>query len=235
MSYNDILFRLVIAILIGGIIGYEREYTNRPAGLRTHILVCISSAIVSMIQLNIIEDTSNMILRYPQLADALKADIGRLGAQLISGIGFLGMGTIIHNKGSVRGLTTAASIWVTACIGLSIGMGYYFLSFSSTVAVYIVVVLMKRVEFRLFERIRSVKLDIEYHTKGDLRSNLERYFRTKNIKTKEVVFNLGSGEERKPFRKCTYTILVSKRAKLNKIEQDINLFDEIIKATIRLF
>ena len=232
MSYYDILLRLGTAVLIGGIIGYEREYTNRPAGLRTHILVCIASTVVSIIQINIIQDTSNMILRHPELVDGLKADIGRLGAQVISGIGFLGMGTIIHDKGSVRGLTTAASIWVTACIGIAIGMGYYFLSFSSAIAVYAVVVLMKRVEIRFFERIKCVKLDLEYHTKGDLRFNLERYFRTKNIKIKEVIFNLGSGEENKPFRKCTYTILVSKHANLKKIEKDINSFDEIIKAKI---
>lgn len=233
MSHYEILLRLGVAILIGGILGYEREYTNRPAGLRTHILVCISSTVVSMIQLNIIEDTSNMILRYPQLADALKADIGRLGAQLISGIGFLGMGTIIHNKGLVRGLTTAASIWITACIGLAIGMGYYFLSFSSAAAVYSVVVLMKRVEINFFEKVKSVKVDIEYHTKGDLGENLERYFRRNNIMTKDVVYIVGSGEENKPFRKCTYTILVSKRARLQRIEKDINSFEEIIKATIR--
>jgi putative Mg2+ transporter-C (MgtC) family protein len=232
MSYYDILFKLSIAILIGGILGYEREYSNRPAGLRTHILVCIASTVVSMIQLGIIEDTSNMILQYPQLADALKADIGRLGAQLLSGIAFIGVGTIIHNRGSVKGLTTAASVWVTACIGLAVGMGYYFLSFATAAAVYIVVVLMKRVELKFFERIKTVKLDIEYYTKGDLRANLERYFRTKNIKTKEVVFNVGSGEEHKPFRRCTYTILVSKRANLLKIEKDINSLEEVIRAKI---
>lgn len=232
MSYYDILLKLSIAILIGGILGYEREYSNRPAGLRTHILVCIASTVVSMIQLGIIEDTSNIILKYPQLADALKADIGRLGAQVLSGIGFLGVGTIIHNKGSVKGLTTAASLWVTACIGLAVGMGYYFLSFSSAAAVYIVVVLMKRVEIRFFDRIRPVKLDIEYYTKGDLNTNLEKYFKTKNIKIKEVVFNVGSGEEHKPFRKCTYTVLVSKHANLPRIEKDINSFEEIIRAKI---
>jgi Uncharacterized membrane protein len=232
MNYYDVLLRLSIAIIVGGIIGYEREYTNRPAGLRTHILVCIASTVISIIQISIVNDTLSMILKHPELQDALKADIGRLSAQVISGIGFLGMGTIIRNKGSVRGLTTAASIWVTACIGIAVGMGYYFLSFSSTAAVYIVLVLMKRVELKFFERIRSVKLDIEYYTKGDLRANLDRYFGARNINTKEVVFNVGSGEEHKPFRKCTYTILVSKHANLRKIEKDVNSLDEVIKATI---
>lgn len=232
MNYYSILLRLGVAILIGGLLGYEREYKNRPAGLRTHILVCVGAAVISMIQMKIIDDTAKTILLHPEMAAALKADMGRLGAQVISGIGFLGVGTIIHDKGSVKGLTTAASIWVTACIGLAIGMGYYFLSFASAIGVLVVVVCMKNFESSFFGRIKAVKLDIEYHNKGDLNVELNRYFKAKNIKVKDEVFIIEKGLISTPFRKCSYTILVSKYANLPKIEEDLNKIEQIVKAKI---
>jgi putative Mg2+ transporter-C (MgtC) family protein len=136
MLIYDVAIRLILAVVVGGLIGYEREYKNRPAGFRTHILVCLGAAITSMIQLYSIQDTTNLILMHPELQNALKADIGRLGAQVITGVGFLGAGTIIHEKGSVKGLTTAASIWTVACIGLGVGLGYYTLTILSTICVY---------------------------------------------------------------------------------------------------
>ena len=132
MLAYEVAIRLVLAVVVGGLIGYEREAKNRPAGFRTHILVCLGAAVTSMIQLYSIQDTTNLILQHPELQNVLKADIGRLGAQVITGVGFLGAGTIIHEKGSVKGLTTAASIWTVACIGLAVGFGYYTLTILAT-------------------------------------------------------------------------------------------------------
>jgi putative Mg2+ transporter-C (MgtC) family protein len=148
----DIIIRLALCILAGGLIGYEREFKNRPAGFRTHILVCIGACIISMIQKFSLEETVRIINENPQLANALKADIGRLGAQVITGVGFLGAGTIIHDKGLVKGLTTAASIWVVACIGLAIGLGYYAISILSVISVFIVLVALKKFELWFTER-----------------------------------------------------------------------------------
>ena len=110
MSVYQVLIRLALAVVVGGLIGYEREFKNRPAGFRTHILVCLGAAITSMIQLYSIQETTNMILVHPELATAMKVDIGRLGAQVITGVGFLGAGTIIHDKGSIKGLTDRKSV-----------------------------------------------------------------------------------------------------------------------------
>lgn len=108
-----IVFRIVLAIIVGGVLGVERGRKNHPAGLRTYILVCLGAALVMM--------TNQFVyMRYQT------GDIVRLGAQVISGIGFLGAGTIIiTGKNQIKGLTTAASLWTAACSGLAIGVGFY--------------------------------------------------------------------------------------------------------------
>lgn len=114
INYFSIIVRLILAILCGGLIGYDRGKKRRPAGFRTHILVCIGSALVMITNQYIID-----VMHY-------NADPTRLGAQVISGIGFLGAGTIlITGKQQVKGLTTAAGLWASACMGLAIGIGFY--------------------------------------------------------------------------------------------------------------
>jgi len=232
MSKYDILFRICIAILIGGIIGYERESKNRPAGLRTHILVCVGAAVVSLIQLSIIEDTISLVTMYPKLSGMLGTDMGRLGAQVISGVGFLGVGTIIHTRGSVKGLTTAASIWVTACIGLALGLGYYFISFTATIGVFVVVVCMKRIEENFFDKIKLITIEIQYYNKGNLNSDVCRYFWNKHLKIEDVSYAIGKEESKDLFKKCYYTVLVTKHTNLDKIQSDLNKFKQIVKAVI---
>ena len=149
VSKYEILLRFALSIFVGGLIGYEREYQNRPAGFITHILVCVGASIIAMIQLLIVEDSIHMLLMYPNLSNSLKVDSGRLISQVVSGVGFLGAGAILHNKGSVTGLTTAATLWVVACIGIAIGMGYYFLSIISAIGVFCVLVVLKKVKFQI--------------------------------------------------------------------------------------
>ncbi|NLU10164.1 MAG: MgtC/SapB family protein [Tepidanaerobacter acetatoxydans] len=109
MPREEIVFRLVLAVIAGGLIGLEREVKSRPAGLRTHILVTIGSALVTLVSAN----------------GFTSGDPARIAAQVVSGIGFLGAGTIIRDGSDIRGLTTAASVWVSGCIGVAIGAGYY--------------------------------------------------------------------------------------------------------------
>ncbi|MBC8062533.1 MAG: MgtC/SapB family protein, partial [Clostridiaceae bacterium] len=163
MIWYDILIRLALAIFVGGLIGYEREYTNRPAGFRTHILVCVGATVATMVEISMTNDTIKMILQNPALGAAIRTDMGRFGAQVITGIGFLGAGTILHDKGSIKGLTTAASIWGVACIGLAVGSGYYFLSISSAISVYIVLVTFKKIESRYIDKLKTVKLEIKFN------------------------------------------------------------------------
>lgn len=140
--YLELLLRLLIAGVLGGVIGYEREHTNRPAGFRTHILVCVGSALVMV--------TSEFIFnKYHTIANI---DPARLGAQVISGIGFLGAGTIIRDGFNVRGLTTAASLWAVSCVGIAAGIGFYEGAIIATVLIFLTLIVLKKAEIRFSEK-----------------------------------------------------------------------------------
>ena len=110
----DLLAKLLLAVLLGGIIGFERELAGKPAGLRTNILICIGAALLMDVSIRI------------GLVDGHRiGDPGRVAAQIVSGVGFLGAGTIMQSQGVVTGLTSAATIWVVAAIGMTVGAGYY--------------------------------------------------------------------------------------------------------------
>ena len=233
MSVYEVAIRLALAVVVGGLIGYEREFKNRPAGFRTHILVCLGAAITSMIQLYSVQDATNMIIQHPELANAMKVDIGRLGAQVITGVGFLGAGTIIHEKGSIKGLTTAASIWTVACVGLAVGLGYYTLTILSTIVVFIVLVFLKTFESRFFKNTNVLKLEIQYINKKDMVEKLEQYFEGMSIKVKNIEFLIEDEEEEKSKYSTTmYTVLAPRHLKSSGILQKLCAFDEIYKATI---
>lgn len=123
LSNLYIFVRLIIAAILGGIIGLEREKLNRPAGVRTHMIVCLGSCLIMLLG-EYMHQIDNTI------------DITRLGAQVVSGIGFLGAGAILKDGFSVRGLTTAATLWVVACVGLAVGGGFYSAGILTTIIVY---------------------------------------------------------------------------------------------------
>ena len=125
--FTDTILRTLLSMFIGGLIGWERENTHRPAGLRTHMLVSVGACVV--MQLGAYNST--------HIAAQFNIDPSRLGAQVISGIGFLGAGTIIKEGTTIKGLTTAASLWVVACLGLTIGAGAYILAIVGSLSVLI--------------------------------------------------------------------------------------------------
>ncbi|MCH4887009.1 MgtC/SapB family protein [Acidaminobacter sp. JC074] len=146
MDLTTLAIRIGLAVVCGGCIGAERGKMNRAAGFRTHILVCLGATIIALIQVETVHETTQMILKNPELGQALKADLGRIVAQVVTGVGFLGAGTIMVDKGSIKGLTTASTVWVVACVGLAIGLGYYEISIIATVAILFVNVVLKRFE-----------------------------------------------------------------------------------------
>lgn len=134
-TLSDILTRLAISLVLGSVIGWERETHDRPAGLRTHALVCIGSTIYMILSLTFVEN----------------ADPSRIASQVATGMGFLGAGTIIRSGSSVRGLTTAASLWAVAAIGLCVGRGGagYMIAVSSTAFVFVTLRGLSWVERRM--------------------------------------------------------------------------------------
>ncbi len=146
----SVILRLVLAAVFGGVIGFERESTKKPAGLRTHMLICIGSALVMM--------TGQYI--YESVAPGV--DPARLGAQVVSGIGFLGIGTIIViGRQHVRGLTTAAGLWASACMGLAIGIGFYAAAAVGGVLIFIVETVLRRLDGYISKFSRTLNLYIE--------------------------------------------------------------------------
>jgi len=132
----DLLVRLVLAVVLGGAIGWEREASSKPAGLRTNILICVGAALFT-----------DLSIRFGGFAiEGAVRDPARIAAQIITGIGFLGAGTIIQARGTVTGLTTAATLWVVAGIGMSVGSGSYVEAVGATMFVLVVLVLLAPME-----------------------------------------------------------------------------------------
>ncbi len=145
-QYTEITVRLFLAALLGGLVGLEREQSNRPAGFRTHILVCVGSALIMLISMYGFEDF------IAQHKGRVVADPARLAAQVVSGIGFLGAGTILVHGFAVRGLTTAASLWVVAGIGLALGAGFYYGALLATGLVLLSLIVLNRLDHYIIRR-----------------------------------------------------------------------------------
>lgn len=139
---EQIVVRLLAAMLLGAVIGTEREYTHRPAGMRTHMLVALGACAVMI--------TGQMIFcqYYPLGATP---DPARLAAQVIAGVGFLGAGTILRDGASIKGLTTAASVWTVACLGVAVGAGLYIIAVVGVVLMMVTLVLFERVQAKLLK------------------------------------------------------------------------------------
>ncbi|HWP98625.1 MAG TPA: MgtC/SapB family protein [Syntrophomonadaceae bacterium] len=146
MSILEILFKLILACILGGLIGLERESLNRPAGLRTYTLVCVGSTLAMLVSLDM----------YYSFYQTVNADPGRIAAQVISGIGFLGAGTIMREGATVRGLTTAAGLWAVACIGLAVGAGLYIPAVATTALILFVLIYFVKLE-DIFSGMREFK------------------------------------------------------------------------------
>lgn len=147
------LFKLLLATVLGGAIGLERELAGKPAGLRTNILICIGAVLFMQLSIDVAEIGFS--------ADGHPyGDTTRIAAQIVSGIGFLGAGAILHSEGAVIGLTSAATVWVVAAIGAAIGAGSYTIALGSTALIMLVLVGLRPVEARLLAKRRRVHATI---------------------------------------------------------------------------
>ena len=161
LSPVSIFFRLALAVLLGGIIGLERGIKGRPAGMRTYMLVALGAALVMITN----EYLSGLFIGI---------DPARMGAQVISGIGFLGAGTIIITRDrQVRGLTTAASLWASACMGLAIGVGFYSGALIGMLFIFFITTIMHRLDTKLLRKSRTVDLYVELSEASHIRKLLD--------------------------------------------------------------
>ena len=173
VSYLSVILRLVCAVIVGGLIGLERGMKNRPAGLRTYMLVCVGSCLIML--------TNQYLFQVSGSGDPM-----RLGAQVVSGIGFLGAGTIIVTKhNQIKGLTTAAGLWAAAGVGLALGVGFYEAALFAGLLVFFVLTGLQKLDNRMRSKTRSMGVYIEIADTMHI-GTLVRQVRKLNVEIEDI-------------------------------------------------
>ena len=188
-EHKDIMMvvRLVLAAILGGIVGIERGSGDRPAGVRPHILVCVGSALFMLVSMYGFDElTPAEALHEGDLG--ARRDSARIAAQVVSGIGFLGAGTILHEGLTIRGLTTAASLWMVSAIGLAVGSGMFFLSIMATVITMITLVTFHTWEKRFAATSRSDRRFVRITTsnRNDVIADITGYLTLNGIQVRSL-------------------------------------------------
>ncbi|MBQ8278601.1 MAG: MgtC/SapB family protein [Roseburia sp.] len=216
LNLLSIIVRIVLAILIGGILGFERERKNRPAGFRTYILVCLGSAMVMM--------TNQYVYEIYELGDPV-----RMGAQVVSGIGFLGAGTImVTGKNKIKGITTAACLWTAACSGLAIGIGFYEGAIIGGVVIIFIMSGLHSLDAWMRKHSKYLDIYIEYNGAKSTFSEFlayarENQFEVSNVQaSQEEFFHKEKGKQ----KILSYTLSVKSNVKRTHAE----MIDVLMKA-----
>ncbi len=185
MSFWEVLVRLLIATFCGGIIGIERGKKNRPAGFRTYILVCVGASLTMILSSYMAVMSALWSQTSPEL---ISTDVSRFGAQVINGIGFLGAGTIIiTGNQQVKGMTTAAGLWASACMGLAIGAGFYTGAVVGCVLIIATTALFSKLESFILSRSRNINLYVEFAGTDDLTKVME-CLKAREVRVYDVEF-----------------------------------------------
>ena len=182
-DFMAIILRLAMATFCGGVIGLERGRKGQAAGCRTHMLVCIGSALVMMTNIYVVDKYNP------------DADPSRIGAQVVSGIGFLGAGSIIvTSKNKIKGLTTAAGLWASGCMGLTIGVGYYELAIAGCAFIFLIIALLNKFDRKMYGDSKVIEIFVEFKEAKDFRK-LVNYLRQNDVEIRDVqmIKNKGIG------------------------------------------
>ena len=198
LTMVDILIRMCLAVVCGALIGMEREQKRRPAGLRTHMLICLGASMTTL--------TSQYLL----LNLGMFTDPARLGAQVIAGIGFIGAGTIIVTKRrQIKGLTTAAGLWASAIVGLCCGAGFYIGAVAAAVLILVAEMLMSKLEWYVLSSARTMNIFVEY-TEAETLTRIVDQLKNMNISILDMELTKASvGSGKNPC--VTFSLGMSKR------------------------
>ena len=226
LSYLEIALRLGVAILAGGIVGFEREKKGRDAGFRTHILVAVGAALFALIELETATRMIKLVAADENASQVMSFGAHRLTAQVVSGIGFIGAGTIILTKRSIKGLTTAASIWVCAALGMATGFGYYVIAGAGALSILLTLVVIKR----LFSFPHMKKVRVSYAGLKDYSSIIEDQLRKNGVKILGVNAKtaLIDGEVAHHLEYHVDTRNLSNEINLLKEVNDLGLFQQVV-------
>ena len=223
LNFFTIFFRMFLAVFVGGIIGMERDVKHRAAGLRTHMLVCMGAAIVMM-------TNEYVAITYPDI----DIDLTRMGAQVVSGIGFIGAGTIlVTTENQIKGLTTAAGLWAAATLGLAIGIGFYEIAIIGTLAIIAIVVLLRPVKQFIQERTRDLEVHLVVHSENGMTAFIKATNRLDvRIATIDLETDLMSKEKENDSELIfSTTISLGKQADKDEVIEAIRSAKGIIEVT----
>lgn len=212
-----------MAAIASGVIGYERESRRHPAGVRTHILVCVGAAIVALIENMMAEQ---MMLNPP--AAGVTMTLGRMSAQVISGIGFLGAGTIITTKRSTIGLTTAASVWSVGCIGIAAGMGYYGLCAIGAGVTLVVLTVIKQLVVGHVYKI----VEVSFANRKETLTNINDYLASQQIRIQNIDFQVIESPKGNVYTNI-YTLDMPRKLDSSSVVNDIAEFETVQKVRMR--
>jgi len=168
----ELLVGLILAVVLGGTIGLEREFHGKPAGLRTNILICLGSTLFTHLSLSMAGTVG---------------DPARIAAQILTGVGFIGAGTIIHGRGSITGLTSAATIWLVAAIGMAIGFGEYLEAIGTTLLVFLVLSALGSVERFVARRGEGTTITVEMDDDPDVLARVQQRIVDAGLEIDEIV------------------------------------------------
>ena len=196
LNPQDVFLRLLVTVLCVSLIGFDRERSGRSAGLRTHLIVAVSACMITLIQLELTESVIEFNRAHPDLLGIISSDPSRLIAQIVSGIGFLGAGTIIINRNAtVTGLTTAATLWGSAALGIGAGLGYFTIVISSTIVMLFILI---AINLMLTER--TYVLDIYFSEPRSKLKDLHDIFDRNHLKVKDIIISTNSGSYHYQFK-----------------------------------
>lgn len=209
LNLVSILLRICLSVLVGGILGMERGKKNRPAGLRTYILVCLGSALVMM--------TNQYVYITYQTGDPM-----RLGAQVISGVGFLGAGTIVlTGRNKIMGITTAAGLWTAACSGLAIGIGFYEGAIFGGIAIAFTVSGLLKFDIWLRKKSRYLDLYVEYNTKKGGFSEFLQYAKDHQIEVHNIQISRGYSWHDPDGKRRTLSYIMTVSSQVNRTHTEM--------------
>lgn len=217
LTIKDVLIRIAAAVLLSSFIGIEREKRNRPAGMRTHVLVCLGAALISLVE----QETIAYVAAFS--SSQINVSVGRITAGVVQGVGFIGAGTIILADRKVTGLTTAATLFCTACLGIAIGAGYIYLALiGSAIMITVLKIMRKIVIVPTFK-----KLSVQYVNRQEINEYINGFLEKNKVKVLDVDFHTEHEGDRSVY-KNVYTLIIPEKTDYVKIVEELSEAADIL-------
>jgi len=207
-EYLVVVFKIVLSIALAGLIGLERERHNQPAGLKTHIILCVGSTLITVVSIAMAHDATGAVVSDPT----------RIAANIVTGIGFLGGGAILRLGATVRGLTTAASLWAVAGVGMAVGGGYYFAAALTIAAILLTLHFLGRFEHVYLKRQKFKTMTLYARSAPDLLGNVEKVLAAHEVTIRNIEVQRDLTE---PFMEVRALVIAPALLNVNKLSDEM--------------